>query len=78
MALLKSKSRRKRPSRMRETVGCTALRGRITSCTMLCTPIDGIGLCGREAPHGMRGRTQKAIANYKRRLLPRADRIPRA
>jgi hypothetical protein len=34
---------------------------------MLCTPIDGIGLCGRQAPHGLRGRTQKAIINYKKR-----------
>jgi hypothetical protein len=75
MALLRKKSQRKRPSRLRETVGCTALRGRITSCAMLCTPLDGIGLCGRQAPHGLRGRTQKAIANYKRRVLPAAEDV---
>lgn len=66
MGLLKA-AKRLRPARLRQHLGCTVLRGRITSCTMLCTPIDGIGLCGRDAPHGLKGRTQKAIANYRRR-----------
>jgi hypothetical protein len=66
MGLLKTE-KRARPTRLREHLGCTMLRGRITSCAMLCAPIDGIGLCGRDAPHGLKGRTQKAIANYLRR-----------
>lgn len=32
---------------------------------MLCTPIDELGLCGRPAPHKLKGRTQRAIAVYK-------------
>jgi hypothetical protein len=31
-------------------------------CRALCTPVDGLGHCGRFAPHAMMGRTQRAIA----------------
>jgi hypothetical protein len=36
-------------------------------CHGLCVPIEGKGLCGRPAAHGMMGRTQLAIAQYKAR-----------
>lgn len=31
---------------------------------MLCEFKDGIGLCGRVAPHSIEGRTQRAIRRY--------------
>jgi len=34
-------------------------------CRELCTPINGRGLCGRFATHGMLGKTQRAILRYK-------------
>ena len=33
-------------------------------CKGLCTPIAGIGHCGRPAGHALVGRTQLAIAAY--------------
>ena len=31
-------------------------------CRGLCTPVEGVGHCGRPAAHAMMGRTQLAIA----------------
>jgi hypothetical protein len=45
--------------------GCPWVRNRATWCMGLCTPLDGLGTCGRIAPHGLRGRTQTAIARIK-------------
>lgn len=67
--LLRRKRKRKSPRKYRQVIGCTYLKGRITSCGMLCTPIDGMGQCGRIAPHALRSRTQQAIDGYKRSLL---------
>jgi hypothetical protein len=36
-------------------------------CRGLCTPVEGVGQCGRPAPHAIQGRTQSAIAAYKKR-----------
>ena len=36
-------------------------------CRELCQPIDGLGTCGRQAPHGLIGRHQAAIAAYQAR-----------
>lgn len=36
-------------------------------CRGLCEPIGPFGLCGREAPHLMKDRTQRAIAAYATR-----------
>jgi len=49
------------------TLGCAAYeRGhKVTWCRFICTPIDGIGNCGRIAPHSIVGKTQAAIASYK-------------
>ena len=35
-------------------------------CHKLCSPVDGVGLCGRQAPHAVKSLAQIAIANYKR------------
>jgi hypothetical protein len=31
-------------------------------CRELCTPVAGVGFCGRPAPHAMMGRIQLGIA----------------
>ena len=47
-------------------LGCLMTRNRTKWCYGICRPIDGLGACGRLAPHSLVGRTQLAIA---RRLL---------
>ena len=42
-------------------LGCSVTRHREASCRGLCVPIDGIGACGRLAPHSMTSRIQQAI-----------------
>jgi hypothetical protein len=43
-------------------LGCVITRHRAASCRRICVPIDGIGACGRLAPHAMVSRIQAAIA----------------
>jgi len=50
--------------------GCPWVRNRATWCMGLCKPVDGFGTCGRLAPHGLRGRTQLAIARLKAKESP--------
>lgn len=38
-------------------------------CHKLCSPVDGLGMCGRQAPHAVKSEAQIAIANYKLRQL---------
>ena len=48
------------------TLGCVATKNRSLWCNQLCKP-EGEnvhGLCGRLAPHSVKGRTQKAIASH--------------
>lgn len=69
MSLLRPKAERNRSGhRLPEyrTLACPRYGHRITWCRQLCTPIAGKGDCGRLAPHAMLGRTQAAIAAYKR------------
>jgi len=40
---------------------CPAARYRTVWCYGGCHPVEGMGLCGRVAPHAIRGRTQQAI-----------------
>lgn len=61
----KKKSRKVPPFR---TLRCPMVGHQATWCRLLCTPIDGRGLCGRPAPHHLRGRTQEAIRRYKERI----------
>lgn len=45
--------------------GCPLTRNRTPWCFRLCTPdADGIGRCGRQAPHGLKGKTQLSIEQY--------------
>ena len=46
------------------TVRCRATKGLTKWCYGLCQPANGYGLCGRPAPHAVKGRTQRAIAKY--------------
>jgi hypothetical protein len=66
--MLLNPSPRRKLLRTYTTLGCPMAHGRATWCRGLCEPIDGYGVCGRLAPHAMKGRTQLAIAadNAKR------------
>jgi hypothetical protein len=75
MGLLKPRKRRGRPLRTHTTMHCVMARGQVGWCRGLCTPMDGLGPCGRVAPHALLGRTQSAIARSKRRP-PRPDDSP--
>ena len=46
-------------------VGCPLTNNRSCWCYALCVPVRGLGACGRVAPHGLRGRTQRAIDQFK-------------
>ena len=67
MGTIKLKKRAKRPPRPYTTLRCVAAGHQVTFCRGLCRPIEGRGLCGRPAPHDLKGRTQLAIASYKAR-----------
>lgn len=53
---------------------CPMVGHQASWCRFLCEPIDGIGCCGRDAPHGLVGKTQKAILERKLRLEALAAR----
>lgn len=57
-------------------MGCPMVRGKATWCRGLCQPQHGKGTCGRPAPHAMRGKTQRAIARYKRLQAARVSETP--
>jgi hypothetical protein len=45
--------------------GCPLTKSHSLWCHSLCIPKNGIGLCGRIAPHTVTGRTQIAILKHK-------------
>jgi hypothetical protein len=45
-----------------ELLRCPHLRYQATWCRRMCVPIEGMGTCGRLAPHAMKDRIQRAIA----------------
>lgn len=51
------------------TIGCTRTKNQSKWCNRMCVPIDGMGECGRFAPHAMKSNLQKAIAAHKAKLL---------
>jgi hypothetical protein len=59
-----SQNRKKSPPPYR-TLRCPMVGHQATWCRFLCKPINGIGLCGRTAPHALRSRFQRAIQKYK-------------
>lgn len=56
--------RRLRMSASRGNWGCPLTRSRTNWCYRMCVPVNGLGLCGRIAPHTLRGRTDLAIERY--------------
>ena len=46
-------------------LGCPLTKSHSLWCHRLCVPKDGIGFCGRVAPHGVVSRTQIAILKHK-------------
>jgi hypothetical protein len=58
--------------------GCVVTHHRSKSCRALCVPIDGIGACGRLAPHSMVSKIQLAIAAHKRARERQARATPQA
>ena len=72
MALLQpKKERRTGKSRLRAhgALRCPFNGHQVSWCRQLCEPIGDYGFCGRLATHGMKGRTQIAIASYRERPL---------
>jgi hypothetical protein len=45
----------------RKSWGCPRTKNRSSWCHSRCVPREGVGDCGRLAPHAMLGRTQLAI-----------------
>ncbi len=60
--LLKPRPSERLVLRDQELLRCPHVRYQATWCRRLCKPIDGMGQCGRMAPHGMKDRIQRAIA----------------
>ena len=51
----------------RKEWGCPRTKNRSNWCHAWCVPQDGLGDCGRLAPHGIMGKTQLAILNHRSR-----------
>ncbi len=50
--------------------GCPLTRNRSPWCFRLCGPdADGLGRCGRVAPHGLKGHTARSIEKHNKALL---------
>lgn len=65
MPLLKPRKARPRVlPRAQSVLRCPVNGHQISWCRGLCTPIAGIGLCGRPAPHLLVGKTQAAILAF--------------
>jgi hypothetical protein len=61
MALLRPRPERK-VVHTATVVTCPFNGHQVGWCRALCTPLAGVGTCGRPAPHAIMGRTQLAIA----------------
>ncbi len=48
-------------------LGCPLTKSRTQWCFRICVPVEGIGPCGRIAPHSLLGRTQEAIIGHNLR-----------
>jgi len=53
-------------------LGCPLTHNRSSWCNAYCVPVKGMGACGRIAPHALRGRTQRAIDQVKKRQAEEA------
>ena len=54
-------------------LGCPRTKSHSLWCHAFCTPKDGIGECGRIAPHALIGSTGEAILKFK---IEKANREP--
>ncbi|MFC1575323.1 hypothetical protein ACFL5A_01585 [Gemmatimonadota bacterium] len=50
-------------------LGCPMTKSRSLWCHRMCVPKNGLGVCGRVAPHAVVGKTAEAILRYKTRQL---------
>jgi hypothetical protein len=46
-------------------LGCPLTKSHSLWCHRLCVPKNGVGYCGRVAPHAVTSRTQEAILRFK-------------
>jgi hypothetical protein len=67
MGLLKPVKRKRARLRSHSVLRCLAAGHQVTWCKGLCKAVDGVGQCGRPAPHTLRGRTQLAIERCNER-----------
>ena len=56
-----------KPLPMYRSLPCPYNGRQVSFCRGLCAPADGLGACGRLAPHALLGRTQLAIARHEAR-----------
>ena len=47
------------------SLGCPLTRNLSGWCFRICRPKEGLGYCGRQAPHTVRGRIQRGIDRHK-------------
>jgi hypothetical protein len=56
--------------------GCVNTKNDSKWCNQFCVPqADGMGDCGRIAPHALKGRTQMAILEHNHRVVEHNDRM---
>jgi hypothetical protein len=68
MIISKNKTRVKKGMAKNRHMGCPLTNNHSPWCFQMCKPDEEkAGYCGRAAPHGVRGRTQVAIDEYKQR-----------
>jgi len=58
------------------TIGCPMARGVAGWCRGLCAPQDGLGVCGRVAPHALLSRYQLAILGSREAKQDGALELP--
>jgi hypothetical protein len=61
MAVRRVRNRSFRSATVRGSWGCPLTKSRTNWCYRMCMPVNGLGACGRIAPHTLRGRTDLAI-----------------
>ncbi|MEW6337279.1 MAG: hypothetical protein ACOY3Y_13170 [Acidobacteriota bacterium] len=66
------------PLKPNGAISCPYNGHQVGWCRGLCQPLQGLGACGRVAPHALVSRIQEAIAHYEGRglQLPSRDLRP--
>ncbi len=75
MPFLRRRGKKRRVTRLRShtVLRCPYNGHQVSFCRQLCRPVSGRGICGRQAPHAMIGRTQAAITAYAARKAKGPD-----